>query len=328
MRRFSDQFRLFFEASPNGVLAVDPDGTIIFVNARCERMLGYVRDELLGHPVEILIPPRLRDGHVGLRRAFAAVPQQRPMGIGRDLLAQRKDGSEFPVEIGLSPVESGSGPCVLAVMVDISERKRTEDRQRLLIGELNHRIQNLFAVIQSVAYNSLSGERPIGDAREVFIERLHSLGRTYTIMTEQQWRGAPIRQILSAELSAFSDRVVLDGIDVMVRQSSAQSFALLFHELTTNAVKYGALSAPEGRIDVQWGVDLEAQPATFRFAWEERGGPPVLPPTRSGYGRKIIEETVRRLGKHQINYAADGVKYRMEARLDKIGWVIEEGGPP
>jgi two-component sensor histidine kinase len=215
---------------------------------------------------------------------------------------------------------------VLAVIADISERKRTEDRQRLLIGELNHRIQNLFAVIQSVAYNSLGGERPIGEAREVFIERLHSLGRTYTIMTEQQWRGAPIRQILSAELSPFSDRVVLDGIDVMVRQSSAQSFALLFHELTTNAVKYGALSSAQGRIDVRWAVDREAQPAIFRFAWEESGGPPVLPPTRSGYGRKIIEETVRRLGKHQISYAVDGVKYRMEARLDKIGWVMEEGG--
>jgi PAS domain S-box-containing protein len=326
MRRSSDQLRLFCEASPNEVLAVDPDGTIIFVNAQCERMLGYGRDELVGHPVELLIPFRLRDGHVGLRQAFAAVPQQRPMGVGRDLLAQRKDGSEFPVEIGLSPVETEDGPCVLAVMVDISDRKRAEERQRLLIGELNHRIQNLFAVIQSVAYNSLSGQRPIAEAREVFIERLHSLGRTYTIMTEQQWRGAPIRQILAAELSAFSDRVALDGIDVMVRQSSAQSFALLFHELTTNAVKYGALSATGGHVDVRWAVDREAQPATFRFTWEERGGPPVLPPTRSGYGRKIIEETVRRLGRHQISYVVDGVKYRMEARLDKIGWVIEEGG--
>jgi two-component sensor histidine kinase len=108
----------------------------------------------------------------------------------------------------------------------------------------------------------------------------------------------------------------------MVRQKAAQSFALLLHELTTNAVKYGALSVPGGRVAVEWIVAGES-PLRFVLCWEETGGPVVAPPTRTGYGRKIIEDTMRRIGKHQIEYSPSGVKYRMEAPLDKVGWVIE-----
>jgi PAS domain S-box-containing protein len=323
MRPILDQYHAFFESAPNGVMVIDSAGTIVFVNVQMEQMFGYGRDELIGRLPEMLLPPRLRDGHFGLREAFSAAPRIRPMGRGRDLVAQRRDGGEFPVEIGLNPISTAAGPAVLAIVVDITERKRVEERQRLLIGELNHRIQNLFAVIQSVAANSLGGDRTPGEARDVFIERLHSLGRTYTIMTEQEWRGAPIRQILAAELSAFADRVALEGPDVMVRQNAAQSFALLFHELATNAVKYGSLSARHGRVAVGWGVEGGIPPLIFSFSWEETGGPPVSPPTRSGYGRKIIEDTVRRLGKQHIDYAPSGLKYRLEAPLDKVGWVIE-----
>ncbi|MGZ8367537.1 MAG: HWE histidine kinase domain-containing protein [Rhodoplanes sp.] len=196
------------------------------------------------------------------------------------------------------------------------------------IGELNHRIQNLFAVIQSVALHSLGGNRPLLETREVFIDRLQSLGRAYTMMTEQEWRGAPLRQILAAETSAFAERVSLDGIDLMVRQKAAQSFALLLHELTTNAVKYGALSVPAGRVDVRWRVDREDgrddSPGVFVLSWEETGGPVVVVPTRTGYGRKIIEDTMRRIGKHHIDYAQAGLKYRMEAPIEKVGWIIDE----
>ncbi len=323
MRLSQDAVEMFLESAPNGLLVVDAEARIVFLNECVERMFGYGRHELLGRPVEMLVPERFRGQHEEFWRVFSAAPCERPMGAGRDLCARRRDGSEFPVEIGLKPLHSAAGNLVLAVLVDISERKRIEERQRLLIGELNHRIQNLFAVIQSVALHSLSGDRSVIAAREVFIDRLQSLGRAYTLMTEQQWRGAPLRQILAAEISAFADRVSLDGVDLMVRQNAAQSFALLLHELTTNAVKYGALSASQGRIDVRWRIDRERQPPQFVLSWEEAGGPVVVPPTRSGYGRKIIEDTIRRIGKHKIDYAPTGLTYRMEAPLEKVGWLIE-----
>lgn len=328
MRLSHDVFYTLLESSPNGLLVIDAEARIVFVNEFAERMLGYGRDELLDKRVETLVPERFRISHMELRRAFTSVPRDRPMGMGRDLWARRRDGKEIPVEIGLKPIRSEGHDLVLVVLVDISARKRIEERQRLLIGELNHRIQNLFAVIQSVALHSLGGNRPLLETREVFVDRLQSLGRAYTMMTEQEWRGAPLRQILAAETSAFAERVSLDGIDLMVRQKAAQSFALLLHELTTNAVKYGALSVPAGRVDVRWRVDREDgrddSPGVFVLSWEETGGPVVVVPTRIGYGRKIIEDTMRRIGKHHIDYAQAGLKYRMEAPIEKVGWIIDE----
>jgi PAS domain S-box-containing protein len=324
MRLSDDAAYTLLDSAPGGLLVINAQARIVFLNRYVERMLGFGRDELLGQSVDMLVPERTRAHHAALREMFADAPGERPMGSGRDLWARRSDGSEIPVEIALKPVRSDGRDLVLVVMVDISERKRIEEGQRLLIGELNHRIQNLFAVIQSVALHSLGGNHSLVEARELFIERLQSLGRAYTMMTEQEWRGAPLRQILSAEVSAFSDRVSLHGIDVMVRRKAAQSFALLLHELTTNAVKYGALSVPGGRIDVRWDVDRSNHPGLFIFSWQEMGGPTVVAPTRTGYGRKIIEDTMRRIGKHQIEYAPSGVKYRMEAPIDKIGWVIGE----
>lgn len=318
---FPDFFLL--ESLPIGLVVVDAGAHIISVNDYVEQILGFDRDELLGQSVEMLFPERSRIKHGNLRRVFAAGPREQPIGAGHDLCARRRDGTEIPVEIGLKPIRREGRYYVLTIMVDISERKRLEE-QRLLIGELNHRIQNLFAVVQSVALHSLRGDRSLEDAREVFIERLHSLGRTYTLMTEQEWRAAPLRQLVAAETSTFADRINLAGTDVMVRERAAQSFAMIVHELTTNAVKCGALSVPAGRVDVRWSVGGDDHPGMFSLSWQETGGPTVVPPSVTGYGRKIIESTMRRIGKYQIEYAPSGLEFSMEVPLDKIGWVIQQ----
>jgi PAS domain S-box-containing protein len=322
-----EQVDLISSASLNGVLIVDGAGRIVFVNIRTEHLFGYQTSELLGQPVEILIPERQRDAHRGMRAVFAQAPKMRQMGVGADFLARRKDGSEFQCEIGLNPIHSTSDH-VLAVITDITERKRGEEHQKLLIGELNHRIQNLFSVIQSVATNSLSGNPILVEARDAFVDRLQSLGRAYGMLTEQEWRGAPLRKILEAETSAFADQVSVDGPDVMVREKSAQSIAMVLHELTTNAVKYGALSADAGRVAVRWSIDSDQNAGKFALSWEEAGGPPVVPPTRTGYGSRVIDSTMRRLGTHQFEYAPGGLKYRMEAPLEKVGWVMNADTTP
>ena len=305
------------------MVAVDLEGRIVLLNSEMEHMFGYRREELIGRSIEILVPKRLRSGHEGLRKVFGFAPQQRPMGAGRELHGERKDGTKFPIEIGLNPIAANSDNWVIATVIDITERKRAEDRQAILVGELQHRTQNLFAVIQSVAMHSLSGQRPLAEAREVFLGRLHSLSRSYAMLTEQSWQGAPMRQILAAELSGFSERVQLEGVDVMVRQSSVQSFALLVYELATNAVKFGALSALEGRISVRWRVERNAHPSTFLFTWAEEVGPTVVPPSREGYGRRIIEDVLRQSGKYRIDYAPAGLRCELEMLLDNVGWVTE-----
>ena len=129
------EFEVLFESAPNGVILVDSDGQIVLLNARLEAKFGYSRDELVGQPVEKLIPERLRRGHFKLRSAFVLAPQSRPMGAGRDLYGRRKDGSEFPIEISLNPIQTRSGNLIMATVVDITERKEAAERLTIAVGE-------------------------------------------------------------------------------------------------------------------------------------------------------------------------------------------------
>ena len=120
------RFRLVVDAAPNAIVMIDLAGMIVMVNSQAERVFGYSRTELTGQPVEMLVPERVRLRHPELRRTFWLDPQSRPMGVGRDLYAVRKDGSEFPVEIGLNPIETDDGTMVLSAIVDITARKAAE----------------------------------------------------------------------------------------------------------------------------------------------------------------------------------------------------------
>jgi PAS domain S-box-containing protein len=139
-RDLIDQFRMLFEAAPNGVMAIDAAGCIIQLNAQIEKMFGYSRAELIGQPVDVLVPVRFRQGHVGLRKDFAAAPQMRLLGTSRDLYGVRKDGSEFLVEIGLNSMATSMGNVVVATIVDITERKRAAAEETLL-GQARENLQ-------------------------------------------------------------------------------------------------------------------------------------------------------------------------------------------
>jgi PAS domain S-box-containing protein len=143
-RQAEERFRLVVESAPNAVVVVNADGNIVLVNAQCEKFFGYRREELVGHPVELLVPERFRTEHPGHRMSFLASPSARPMGMGHALFARRKDGSEFPVEVGLTPIQTSAGVLVLSIIVDITARKQAEEaRQELahasrlaLVGEI------------------------------------------------------------------------------------------------------------------------------------------------------------------------------------------------
>ena len=161
-----NNMRVIIELAPNGIVVIDEQGTIRRVNASTEKLFGYPRSELLGRSVEILVPSAVAQTHRGLRDSYMRSPETRPMGAGRDLSGRRKDGSEFPVEIGLNPVARNGARGILATVTDISERKRAHDRQQFLIRELQHRTANLFAVIQFIANRSLSEGQSITQARK------------------------------------------------------------------------------------------------------------------------------------------------------------------
>ena len=147
-------FRQVVESAPNAIVMIGPTGFIEMVNAQTERVFGYTRDELLGKPIEMLVPERYRPNHPGLRKSFFADPVSRPMGVGRDLYGLRKDGSEFPVEIGLNPIETDEGTVVLSAIVDISARKRMEARIHAINDQLAHinRVATVGELSSSIAH--------------------------------------------------------------------------------------------------------------------------------------------------------------------------------
>ena len=218
------QFEALFEAEPDGILVVDPAGRIQMVNSHMEQLFGYHRNELLGQSVEMLVPDRFRRNHASLRDGFAAHPSNRPMGAGRDLYGLRKDGNEFPVEIGLGSFTSGDTNMSLAIVVDITERKRSQEINQILMREIQHRSQNLLAVIQAVAHMSFSDDYSPAQARKAFEARLQALARANGRLNKSNWSGVNLSEIVRTELEPFADRTTVEGVDIVLGAQSAQNF--------------------------------------------------------------------------------------------------------
>ena len=172
---------------------------------------------------------------------------------------------------------------------DVTAAKEADENQKLLTRELQHRTKNLMAVIQSIAM----GTFPAGDPRlEAFRSRLHALAEAQNLLTEANWGGAYLEDIVGRELASFAGRISIDGPRVLLRSNAVQGFTLVVHELATNAAKHGALRAPAGRISVRWSVEGNGAEPALRFRWEEHGGPPAQPPQDKGFGSVLLEHAV------------------------------------
>ncbi|MBT9472562.1 MULTISPECIES: PAS domain S-box protein [Alphaproteobacteria] len=316
--RQADNIRFVLDAEPTGVIAVDEAGLVQLVNRAVEQQFGYLRSELLGQSVDILLPKELRDGHSKLRATFLQNPETRPMGVGRDLQGRHKDGTTMPVEVGLNPFERDGRRGALATVADISERKAIERRQQVLMDEVRHRGRNLLAVVQAIAMRTMTDDRTVAQARKQYLATIQALARTHDLFLATTT--APLASIVKGELAPFADRATIEGCDVMLSQTAAQDFALIVHELTTNAVKHGALSAPEGVIAVSGHQDGEH----LRFVWEESGGPPPKQPTRQGFGHTILNDVAHGFCIHvSVDYRPEGLRYELEAELGRVTNLVE-----
>jgi PAS domain S-box-containing protein len=311
MRASEERFRMAVEAAPSGMVMIDGKGRIVLANAQAERLFGYVRDEIVGKRFEALVPE-------GLSAAPAVDPVAQPVGAGHESRAIRKDGNTVPVEIGLSPIEMSDGRMTLASIVDISYRKQAESQRELLLAELNHRVKNTLAVVQSIAHQTFKSREASEDARAAFDGRLLALAMAHNLLTQANWQGASLEEIAADALEvrgANRERVSLKGPAVSLQPKEALAIAMALHELCTNAVKYGALSNESGRVAVEW--EKSAKPGSLRLEWREHGGPPVTPPTRRGFGSRLVERTVTQDldGEISLDFQSDGLRCLIEANL-------------
>jgi two-component sensor histidine kinase len=192
------------------------------------------------------------------------------------------------------------------------EARASLERYILLARELQHRTKNLLAVIQSIASASLAA----GPARETYFSRLHALATAQDLVMEGDGRGTSIKRLVEQALESFGERISIDGPDTYLSATTAQGFALILHELATNAAKHGSLIAPGGTIAVQWR-QLAGPPSVLVFTWRERGGPPASPPRRKGFGTKLLELAVASAGAPRFAYSSEGFEYELTAVLDR-----------
>jgi two-component system CheB/CheR fusion protein len=209
---------------------------------------------------------------------------------------------------------------VVLTFVDISERKRDEEHKLLLADELQHRTQNLIAVISSIANSTICGDRPVAELRQVFFARLNALSKANAMLVSEGGRGALLGEIVRAELAGFSERVAVEGPVIRLTPAATQGFGMVIHELATNAAKYGALANGSGNVSVVWsssGLDGELPRLIFR--WRERGGPPVKAPTHKGFGSSILERAID-TSDHpaQFDYDPEGLTYDLSIPLRSI----------
>lgn len=192
------------------------------------------------------------------------------------------------------------------------EAREMLERHSLLTAELQHRTKNLLAVVRAIASASLDDNQ----GRDAFFSRLHALAAAQDLIIGGAGRGALMKDVVSKPVETFGSRISVDGPEVFLSPNSAQSFALILHELTTNATKHGALKADSGTVSVRWSFDAASAEPAILFQWQERGGPPVTPPKRKGFGSVLLERAVATADDPpRFDYAREGFSYEVRATL-------------
>lgn len=301
-------------SSDDAIISKSLDGIITSWNRAAERLFGYTAAEVIGQPISMLMPPERKN-----EMALILERIRRGERVDHfDTVRQRKDGTLIQVSLTVSPVHDAEGRLIGASKIarDVTERKRMEEQQKLLVAELNHRVKNTLATVQSIAKQTLTGKRTLEEARDLFLDRVHALAYSHEMLATSRWRGADLQALVEAAFQPYGMRVALTGDALTLNPQATQILALALNELATNAAKHGALSRPEGRVEVAWS----AAGGLFRFVWRERGGPPVAVPTRHGFGRTLVESAVAHelCGTTRLDFLPEGVTYTIEAPLAEV----------
>ncbi|MDZ4759656.1 MAG: chemotaxis protein CheB [Alphaproteobacteria bacterium] len=308
-------------SSGDAIIGLDSKGVILSWNAGAEALCGYANAHATGRHVELIVPADLRSGELDRRTRINRGERVE----NYDTMGQRRDAGLVDVSVSISPVKDGAGAITGASLIvrNITERVRAKERQALLLLELNHRVKNTLATVQSIASQTLSDEPDPQAFRDAFQKRLAALSRTHNLLSDGDWRGSPLHDVLLAETAPYTngaDRVAIEGPNVKLTPGASLALGMAFHELATNAAKYGGFSVPAGRVQVKWGVENGGGERRLHLEWRESNGPAVTTPKRRGLGSRLIERGLA----HQLNGTAElrfesaGVRFILEAPLASI----------
>lgn len=303
------------QSAMDAIITIDDEQRIVLFNPAAEKVFGYLADEVLGKPVAILVPHQYRERHDEyVRRFFKSGIINRKLESDNPLLALRRDGEQFPIEASISQVTVGGERVGTIVLRDITERKMNEESRALLAREVDHRAKNALAVAQALV--GLTKADTMEEFAEAIRGRIEALGRAHSLLSQSQWRGAPLDRVIRDELRPYAkdDQLHMSGPKATCRADCVQSLSLLFHELATNAVKYGALGRESGQVTIEWQRDGPS----MLVIWKERGGPPVVAPRRKGFGTRLFNQVGGRQlnAKLEFDWDPKGLRVRMKLPVD------------
>jgi PAS domain S-box-containing protein len=319
LQRSMELLRIIGETTPDLIVVKDAQARYLFVNPAMARILGKDEAELLGatsldgaldsEEATLLHANDLRimaEGRSQTVEESITLPGKAPPGGATRIFLSTK-----------TPMRNRLGDVVglVGVSTDITDRKRAEERQALMVRELHHRVKNSLATVQAIANSTARTATDIDSFREAFNQRVISLARTHTLLAENSWGVIPLRELLSAELEPYGGgdemRVTMEGPDVALPSDVALSLGMAVHELTTNAFKYGALSSPGGSISVVWRIETTDSSRQLRLSWIESGGPAVEQPSRQGFGSRLLRHMLggQFNGEVDMSFKPDGLHF-------------------
>lgn len=306
-------------SSNDAIASKTLDGIVTSWNEAAERIFGYAAGEMIGQPITRIIPPDLH-----YEEADILARLRRGERINHyETLRLTKEGRIIHVSLSISPVRDKSGRLMGAAKVarDITQRKQAEETQKLLLGELNHRVKNTLATVQAIASQTLYKARTPAEFVTSFTGRLHALAAAHNVLTQTSWRGAELGALARSQLlteDAREDCITFCGPIVFLPAQLALHMALVLHELGTNARKHGSLSVPNGRVSLSWSIDSGPQ-RLLDLRWTESGGPPVYvdAPRPSGFGTQLIERSLHSIegGEAGMCMEAQGINWTIRVPL-------------
>ena len=306
----SRQLSAIVDSSRDAIISIDADGIIDSWNPGAVTIYGFAAAEMIGKPLTVLQDPSHPDDVPDCLARFREGAQTLHFEAARI----RADGTLVWVSVTQSPLRDRSGALLGASSIarDITDRRQAEQHRETLMGELTHRVKNSLAVVQAIASQTLRGDISLPHARVAFSERLRVMARAHDLLVASNWSGTDLASVIEATIDPHQggkSRFGVLGPYVGLRPQLAVTFSLALHELCTNAAKYGALSVPEGRVDITWTITGPADNPRLWWQWAESGGPVVKAPLRKGFGSSLIEKVLpmELLGEVNVSYHNTGV---------------------
>jgi len=325
MRIKEEELEAVLHLTPFMLTRCGTDMRFRFVSESYAAMLGRRPQDIVGKPIVDVIG----------EKAFATIlPHVENVLAGNPVEYEceiaYKGISARIVRYVYTPDKNEHGEVVgwVASLLDVTDQKQAQEREKTLLLEIEHRSNNLLAVVQTIAHRSLAGGQSLDDAKKAFESRLQALARANRQLTKSNWRGVDLREIVELEMEPFGRRSIIDGVNVMLGPREAQNFSLALHELATNSSKYGALSNRNGNIEISWTTITNGKTDTLKFYWREQGGPLVSEPVQYGFGTALLKVTFPVIS---LDYAPEGLNCEIELPLtDRLlatppHEVIEEG---